>query len=882
MSSKIELLAFNRGIISRLALARLDLKRLMLSAAVQVNWMPRALGSMMLRPGLQYLGALLGISKFLAFVFATDDTAQIEMSAGAMRVWVDDALVTRSSQSATITNGGFDSNLSGWTDRDEGPAVSAWVTGGYMGLTGDGSNNAIREQAVAILHTGAAHGIRIVVARGPVVLRIGSTSLGSEYVRDTKLGTGTHSIVILPTTTFYIQFRNRLKRQTLVDSALMESNGVLSLPTPYTTDLQARLRYDQSADVVYLAFKDKQQRKIERRDNGSWSIVIYEPEDGPFRIINTEPTSIASSGLNGSVNLTASDSLFRTGHVGALFAMTSTGQRVEISISAANTFSDAIRVTGIGSLRFFTMSISGTFVATVTLQMSIGDNVTWQDVAPYTAPVSRTQKDDQDNQIVYYRIGIKAGDYTSGTAVVVIDYPAGSIRGIVRVTAFTDDKHVAADVLRSLGGTAATVLWEEGAWSDERGWPTTVRLHDGRLWWVGKDYFWGSITDGFESFDPTYPGDAGTIQRSIGSGPIDATNWLMSLDRLCAGTDGSVVECRSSNFDEPLTPTNFTPKAPSTKGSARVDAVKVDDTAMFVQRSGFRLMQASYSIQTPGAQIADMNVLAPEVCEPGIVAVAVQREPDTRIHCVLADGTVAILVFDPSENVMCWVKFQTDGFVFDAVVTPGVAEDGVRYSVRRTVGGIDQFCFEKWALESEARGLAWNKIADSFLTSASANSIVLAHLIGKTAVVWAGGLDLGTFVVPGSGVVQLGATYSNIVAGLGYEGTYQSTKLAYMVPQGQSGLGAKKRIQKLGVVLADTHAQGLEYGRGFGEGEMDDLPLMEGYAPIDPEAINVQYDEVPFEFPGEWGPDSRLCLRATAPRPCTVLAAIVDMDTNPA
>ena len=33
-------------------------------------------------------------------------------------------------------------------------------------------------------------------------------------------------------------------------------------------------------------------------------------------------------------------------------------------------------------------------------------------------------------------------------------------------------------------------------------------------------------------------------------------------------------------------------------------------------------------------------------------------------------------------------------------------------------------------------------------------------------------------------------------------------------------------------------------------------------------------------FPGEWNTDSRLCLKAAAPRPCTVLAAVVGVETS--
>jgi hypothetical protein len=47
------LLAFNRGEVAKLALARVDLERMRLSAETQVNWMPTVLGPMMLRPGTQ-------------------------------------------------------------------------------------------------------------------------------------------------------------------------------------------------------------------------------------------------------------------------------------------------------------------------------------------------------------------------------------------------------------------------------------------------------------------------------------------------------------------------------------------------------------------------------------------------------------------------------------------------------------------------------------------------------------------------------------------------------------------------------------------------------------------------------------------------------------
>ena len=43
------------------------------------------------------------------------------------------------------------------------------------------------------------------------------------------------------------------------------------------------------------------------------------------------------------------------------------------------------------------------------------------------------------------------------------------------------------------------------------------------------------------------------------------------------------------------------------------------------------------------------------------------------------------------------------------------------YVVKRTIGGTDYRYLEKWAFESEARGAAINKIADSFVYAAAAS-----------------------------------------------------------------------------------------------------------------------------------------------------------------
>lgn len=886
MKENVALLAFNRGLMSRLALARTDLKRTALSAEIMTNWMPRTLGSMMLRPGLQYIDPTRNNEQAvnIPFIFSASDTAIIELTNLVMRVRVNETVISRVSVASAVSNGTFNSNLTGWTDNDESGATSDWKTGGFMSLIGNGTNAAIRSQQVTVASGDIAkeHALTIVIERGPVVLRVGSSSGADDYIRETTLGTGAHSLAFTPVGNFHIQLSNRRQAESLVDSVQVAAAGEMQVPTPWGTSALSLIRWDQSADVIYLACQGYQQYKIERRATRSWSVVKYEPEDGPFRNDNTGPTTLTASGLTGDITLTASASLFRSSHVGALFRLTNTGQQVTANFTGANQFSNSIRVTGVGDSRVFTHVLTGTWSATVTLQRSIGSEGNWEDVTTFTTNGTRTYNDGLDNQIVFYRLGIKTGNYTSGTATLSLTYSLGTSTGVVRITGYTSATSVTAAVLDALGGTTATADWAEGLWSNFLGWPSAVALDEGRLWWLGKGKWVGSVSDAYESFDDTVEGDSGPIIRSIGSGPVDDFNWVLPLSRLIAGAQLSEKSARSSSLDEPLTPNNFNLKDASTRGSSAVAAAKIDRDGIYVRNTrAFRLTNSGDTYSD--YQSLSLNGIAPETGKSGFRRIAVQRYPDTRVHFVRGDGKVAVLVFDAAEDVECWLMVETDGTVEDAFVLPGEAdgdEDKVYYVVKRTINGVTKRYLERWALESECVGGTLTKLADSHIvySGVSATTITgLTHLEAKQVVVWGNGKDLGTFTVSGGQISGLSEAVTSAVIGLYYEAPYKAMKLAYGAGLG-TALTQKKRVNYLGLILADTHYQGLRYGPSFDT--MDDLPLVEDGEVTPDHTVWESYDEEAFEFPGEWDTDSRICLLAAAPRPCTVLAAVVSVDTD--
>lgn len=369
-----QFLALNRGLVSPLALARVDIKRMALSAETYENWMPRVMGSMMLRPGLQYVGSTKGngAAAHLPFIFNPDDTAIVELTDGYMRVRIDDTVITRPAVTSTLyrwNSGGStwdtstdtgstfpdSTDVGYWKDNDESGGTSAYASGGYLSMLGNGTEAAVRDRKVAVsgANIGVEHALTIVIARGTVTLRIGSTEGGDEYLTDRTLRKGQHSIALTPQADFFIRLSHAGDITALVDSVILQqAAGDMEIPTPWAADDLQYVRGEQSGDVIFVACKGVAPKRVERQGASSprsWSVVDFAPDDGPFLSLNTGPVRLKVSALTGDVTLTAEKPFFKSTNAGSLFRLTSAGQQVTKRIQAQNTFSDSIRVTGIGT-----------------------------------------------------------------------------------------------------------------------------------------------------------------------------------------------------------------------------------------------------------------------------------------------------------------------------------------------------------------------------------------------------------------------------------------------------------------------------------------------------------------------------------------------------
>lgn len=771
---------------------------------------------------------------------------------------------------------------------------------------------ATRRTLVGVADTGIEHSIALNVSRGPVTFRVGSTLGDDNYVSETSLGTGYHNLAFTPNGEFYTTIQSEATANKIVNSIAIGDSGTVEITAPWSTNDLENIRYDQSADVVYVDCDDVRPSKIERRGTGrSWSVVDYAPNNGPFLPSASSTAKLSVSHFFGNTTMNSSIPFFTSGHVGGLIRIFHEGQGGQWRLGALDAYTDPIEVTGIDDTgtaganneRRIIFSASGVWSGRITIERSFDSadygfkSITdkFGTTATDTGTFTKTVDDPDSNLKVWYRAKITT--YNSGVATVNVTYNGGSLNGIARITGYNSNTSVDVEVLSRFSDTGVSASWQVGYWSSNRGFPSAVALHGGRLCHANRGSMFLSVSDDYENFDDETTGDAAPIIRTLGAGPVDDINYLISRQRLVVGTSGAELALVSSSLDEPVTRTNCSIRGISTQGAANIRVLPMDDAAIMVQRSKSRAFMLGANAQGEYAA-SELTLLVPDLMAAGVVSVAIQRQPDTRVHFVLADGTVAILTYEPGEEVICWSTWETDGAVEKAMVLPGVAEDAVYYHVRRTVNSATKRYLEKWALESDClgdTGLSW--IADcakSFTdTGRNASLTGFSHLATKSVVVWADdtgqstpGKDLSpdvagvqtTYAVSAGGTITLSQAVHHAVAGLPYTADWKSAKLAYGAEAG-SALGQLKRVAQLAVILYKVHNRGLFFGSDTGN--LDPLPqVIDGGATVDPDKIFETFDQVSFPFPGTLDADARLHLRAKAPRPCTVLAAVPSVGTN--
>jgi hypothetical protein len=282
---------------------------------------------------------------------------------------------------------------------------------------------------------------------------------------------------------YNLEFGNKYIRAFYTDEV------ITTISSPYTNDDLFQIQYTQVGDVMWLVHADYPQMKLSRTSATAFSLDEIPFLNGPFLLRNDliDPNEADSATMTCSVTAVGdSGTLTCTGevfddpdHVGAIFKLIHPRTNTIVSLSGVGT-SSALDVKGT-----FSFNTHGTWTGTIKLQRrenSTDDN-DWEDYRTYPGKGDRnvqfSSTEDSDN--VEYRISSDA----SGTSC-DITVNESTQEGIVQIDSVETSVSATVTVITEIASTNATKRWAEGAWSDYRGYPSSVTFFGDRCVYGGQ------------------------------------------------------------------------------------------------------------------------------------------------------------------------------------------------------------------------------------------------------------------------------------------------------------------------------------------------------------------------------------------------------------
>lgn len=288
----------NSGELSPRMVARVDFERYRNGCARARNIVLLPTGGFTKAPGSRFVNAVKDetkVGRLLPFRFSQDDAYIIEMSENAARFYRRQARIAAPNIGASITNGTFASNITGWTDASaSGASIAHSATGGgRMALTPAGNARAIARQQVATTTTGVEHVLAFKIdgtLGASLLVYVGSSAGAVDLFPETRLGIGWHTVAFTPSASpFHVHFANDMDNPAEVvylDDVSLLDDTPLQLTHDYSESELQDISIRQTADVIYLFHPDNPTRKFERRAHRTWSLVTVPWEDGPYGEVN--------------------------------------------------------------------------------------------------------------------------------------------------------------------------------------------------------------------------------------------------------------------------------------------------------------------------------------------------------------------------------------------------------------------------------------------------------------------------------------------------------------------------------------------------------------------------------------------------------------------
>lgn len=500
---------------------------------------------------------------------------------------------------------------------------------------------------------------------------------GTRYVRAVKDSTDRTGILCFEFNvdqSYILEVGDQYLRFYTDHGIVMNGSAPLSVATPWVAadlfdaDGNFLLRSVQSGDVLYITHVDETYpvQKLTRTSALVWTLAEFVPDGGPFVDIDPDQAvTVYSSGNTGTVTLTASTAgTFTSDDIGTLFYLEQKEADTTPSWEASKAI-NANDIRRVDSRNYQAVNSATTGVVqpahTVGAVYDGSAGVQWTFLDPGYG---------------WAAITAVASGGASCTATVASRIPDGA-----------------------KGSGNASTRWARGAWSDARGWPSHVSFFRERLVFArgSTRQLWFSQSGDFENFQDRDPGgevvkDSG-LSIEIASDQANQIEWMAPADALLVGTAGGEFSIREITTTEAFGPGNAKSKPESSYGSRSVQPCRVGDSVLFVQRSGRKMRDIAYTLETEGYKSTNLSVLARHLFPKGkaIVSITYQQEPNSIIWVLRSDGSLFATTLNVNQRRFGWHRHPIGGSgiveAIGVIPNPDGDADELWMIVRRTIDG---------------------------------------------------------------------------------------------------------------------------------------------------------------------------------------------------
>ncbi len=643
--------------------------------------------------------------------------------------------------------------------------------------------------------------------------------------------------------------------------SLVQSGGLpYELATPFGAAELDTLQYTQSADAIYIVDGNHPLQKLKRFALDNWVIADAPIDTGPFQTQNLDEaiTIQASAETGAGITLTGVGTSFEAAHVGSLFSFRTTDDTTVPTWTGNTTIAVGERMRYDGK----------------TYELTTGTDT-----------------------------GANPPTHSSGE--VLVDKTTGAKwkfisdgHGIVRITSVASATSATSDVLKRIPEGCVsnpTYRWAEGAWNDKNGYPRAITQHDNRLITANNTAsprtMWISLLGVPENFEPTVDIDAAFSPNIDGNGSLNEIVWLKGGSRgLHVGALGETYSSTSLNDFEAISALNIAFRKDAEIGSAAATPVAPASKPIFISRDKRRLFEIGFSFTQDQNEPLELSLPAEHIAAEGMEEIVWQDGLAPIGWIRRSNGELAVVIYDPAEQVLGWATMPVGGEVESMCVTKNAAgtDDIVTLIVKRTINGSVERHVEAIAPifgllpESTPIADAVHIYAAKTFTHASPTATFtgLDHLEGEEVYAWTDEGEMGPVTVS-SGSVTLAGPVNQATIGISAQ-VEQSARTLDIVSAAQDGatMGRQKRAKAAGIRMHRTAAAlarsiSLEFGTAERPTGFQDITK-----PNVPSNTTVAYSGIRrVPIPSGMAKEVEYEFRPFGGAPMTILALVPVLDT---